>query len=223
MIAPPKPSNPPFAWQDKRILQRILQQCEDPASAIGVYVALTVAASDLERDEFQTTHKWLASICGFCEKTVRNRLADLQRIGAVSITTPAMRAPCTYRLLPFGNSCRTSGNGCRAFGNGSALSVTEIRSTTTVQQQHGKNGSSKAAKLQLSPEWLSDLGRDLAYKELNVEHELSKAQRWCDENSRQCTRRFFVNWLNRCRPRTTLVGAVAAEPLSKEDILRAAL
>lgn len=117
----------PFAWQDKRLLRRIREQCEDPSSALGVYVALTVIASDMEKEEFQTTHQWLASMSGFCERTVRSRLADLQRLGVISITTPTMRAPCTYRLLLFGNNDRTHGNSCRTFGNRTPLSITEIR------------------------------------------------------------------------------------------------
>lgn len=117
MNTPPrKIGGAPFTWQDKRMLRRIREQCEEPASALAVYVALTVVSSDNEKEEFQTTHGWLASLSGFCEKTVRSRLADLERIQAVHVTTPPMKAPCTYRLLPFGNDYRTSGNGCRTFG-----------------------------------------------------------------------------------------------------------
>jgi len=110
-------SNVPFAWQDKRVLRRIREQCEDPASALAVYHALTVVASDKQAESFQTTHAWLAALAGFSERTVRARVHDLERIGAVAVETPPLRAPSTYRLLPFGNGCPTSGNGCRAFGN----------------------------------------------------------------------------------------------------------
>ena len=116
----PKTRCDPFAWQDKRMLRRIREQCEDPASAFGVYVALTIVASDQEREEFQTTHKWLASLCGFSERTVRARLPDLERIQAVQVIASEIKGPSTYRLLPSGNDCRTSGNGCRRFGNGGA-------------------------------------------------------------------------------------------------------
>jgi hypothetical protein len=110
-------SNVPFAWQDKRVLRHIREQCEDPASALAVYHALTVVASDKQAESFQTTHAWLAALAGFSERTVRARVHDLERIGAVAVETPPLRAPSTYRLLPFGNGCPTSGNGCRAFGN----------------------------------------------------------------------------------------------------------
>lgn len=99
-------------------MRRIREQCEDPASAIGVYVALTVVASDAESEEFTTTHQWLAALSGFSPRTIRNRLPDLARLGVVAINTPPLRAPSTYRLLPFDKSSPTSGNGCRSLGNG---------------------------------------------------------------------------------------------------------
>jgi hypothetical protein len=117
----------PFAWQDKRFIRRILEQCEEPESAIGVYVALTVAASNSQREEFQTTHKWLAAMSGFSVSTVQRRLRDLERIEAVGISTPALKVPCIYRLLAFGNRDRTRSLSDVSFGHGPGNSVTEIR------------------------------------------------------------------------------------------------
>jgi hypothetical protein len=117
--AKPAVTSQPFAWQDKRVLRKIRDSFDSAntiASAIGTYNALTVVASDKESNEFQTTHAWLSGLSGFSERTVRERVADLARLGVVAVTTPALRAPSTYRLLPFGNGCPTSGNGCRAFG-----------------------------------------------------------------------------------------------------------
>src|SRR5262245_35280967 len=115
----PEPKTLPFAWQDKRILRRIRDVCEDHASALGVYVALTVAASDTGQEEFQTTQKWLASLSGFSERTVRSRIAELRTGGLISVFIPKLRAPATYRLLPFSCNSPMNGNGCRALGNGS--------------------------------------------------------------------------------------------------------
>ena len=88
-----------FAWQDKISLRRIREQIPDYGSALAVYVALTVVASDKESDEFQTTQEWVAQLSGFDARTVRRRLPDLERIGVVKITTPPLRVPSTYRLL----------------------------------------------------------------------------------------------------------------------------
>lgn len=131
----------PFAWQDKRVLRIIREQAEEYSSAVGVYVALTVAASDLEKTEFQTTHAWLAQLSGLGERTVKRRIADLKRIGVISVTTPRLKAPCTYRLLgiasdartighhdrTLGHSGPTIGNDGTAIGHGTAPSVAQIR------------------------------------------------------------------------------------------------
>jgi hypothetical protein len=114
---------PPFFWAGKDMMRRIHKRCEDPGTALAVYVALTIAASDEGKDEFQSTHAHLASLCGFSVNTVRRRLADLAQIGAVAITTPAMKAPCTYRLL----ERDTFAHGGRTFAHGPTLSVGEIR------------------------------------------------------------------------------------------------
>lgn len=49
-------------------------------------------------------------------------------------------------------------------------------------------------------EWLESLKTNPAYQRIEVLDEYARAQVWADANNRQCTRRFFVNWLNRARP-----------------------
>jgi hypothetical protein len=111
----------PFCWQAKAALRMIREKCPEPASALGVYLALSVADSDAGgTGQFVTTHKWLASLSGLSTRTIWARLRDLQAVGLISVTTPALKAPSTFRLLPFGNNCGTSRNGCRAFRNGEA-------------------------------------------------------------------------------------------------------
>ena len=113
--------NTPFSWQDKRVIRKIRESFDDQAivaSALSTYFALSVVASDKGADEFQTTHPWVASMAGLSSRTVGQRLSDLKEIGVIDVTTPALKAPCTYRLLPFSNGCATFGNGCRALSNG---------------------------------------------------------------------------------------------------------
>ena len=116
MKADPSPQAP-FAWQDKRVLRRIRETCPEYPSALAVYLALTVVASDKQSEEFTTTHQWLAQLSGFSPRTVQSRVHDLAAAGVIAVTTPPLKAPSTFRLLPFGSGCRTSGNGCRAFSN----------------------------------------------------------------------------------------------------------
>lgn len=94
-------SDGPFAWEDKRLLRHIRERIEDYGTAIAVYTALTIVASDNQREQFETTHQWLSKLSGFSVATVKRRLEDLQRIGAVKIVTPKFKAPATYTLLAF--------------------------------------------------------------------------------------------------------------------------
>lgn len=56
----------------------------------------------------------------------------------------------------------------------------------------------KAAPPQPTDEvWLESLKLDPAYACLDVAREFAKSTRWCSENNRKITRRFFINWLNR--------------------------
>jgi hypothetical protein len=91
--------NPSFCWQDKATLRRIRESCENYHSALGVYMALTVVASDKEADTFETTHEWLGQLSGYDRRTVIRRLRDLQQIGVVKVSTPRLKAPSTYQLI----------------------------------------------------------------------------------------------------------------------------
>jgi hypothetical protein len=216
-------SSVPFAWVDKRMVRRIREKCEDYGTALAVYLALALVESDKGGGAFQTTHSWLASFSGFCARTVKSRLKDLEGIGAIAITTPKLKAPSTYRLLPFGNDGRTIGNGCPTIGNGCRTIGNGIRKPLPTSEEKKYNNSSKASKAEITPDWLSELAGDLAYQAIPLDAELSKARRWCKEKSRQCTRQFFIGWLNRCRPQSAPAGTAAVQSMTPEDIVQAAL
>jgi len=55
----------------------------------------------------------------------------------------------------------------------------------------------KKEPAQTDEEWLAGLQTVLAYEHLNVAAQYSRAKVWCETNHRQCTRKFFTNWLNR--------------------------
>jgi len=93
----------PFCWQHKAALKKIRESFDAEkavASAIGTYAALTEIASDEQMEVFTTTHAWIAQKSGLSPRTVQDRLAGLAEIGLVEISTPIMKAPSTYRLLP---------------------------------------------------------------------------------------------------------------------------
>jgi len=207
---------PAFVWQDKAILRRICQEVEDRGSCLAVYYALCWVASDKESEVFQTTHKWLAHLSGFSPATVKRRVGDLERIKAVEVYTPALHAPCTYRMLAPQGGVRalahhdlTMAHHELTIAHGEGGSVSYIRSTT---EKHSTNSISDTQKTQISETWLRELSNDLAYRGLDIPGELSKARRWCETNRRQCTPRFFLNWLNRCqRPRATANDTAALQ------------
>ncbi len=74
-----------------------------------------------------------------------------------------------------------------------------------VERPVGKNGKAKAPKKKVSDmadeEWLQHLEKQEALAGVDIRRELGKAQFWAGENGRQCTRKFFVNWLGKA-PRT---------------------
>jgi len=50
----------------------------------------------------------------------------------------------------------------------------------------------------VTADWINE-NRD-KFKGIDIEREWAKAKAWCAANRRQCTRQFFVKWLNRVDP-----------------------
>jgi hypothetical protein len=104
----------PWCWQSKAARRKIREAFDathNVSTALAVYDALTEIASDEGANEFRTTHAWIELLSGFVGRTIRSVLPVLVEIKLLEIDSPILRAPCTYRLLPFGNGCRTFGNG----------------------------------------------------------------------------------------------------------------
>lgn len=64
-----------------------------------------------------------------------------------------------------------------------------------VPRPTGNSGNGSSPKS--DEEFFAGLTDMEAYRQLNIPKELEKARLWCSTNRRTCTRRFFVNWLNR--------------------------
>jgi hypothetical protein len=60
---------------------------------------------------------------------------------------------------------------------------------------HDKKPVKRKTVVKTDEEWISELEADPVNSGLNVRQELGKAEFWCRENHRICTRRFFTNWL----------------------------
>ena len=72
-------------------------------------------------------------------------------------------------------------------------------SSSSTQEEESITTTTATPKL-TDDEWLQTLADNPAYKQISVEIEYERAKVWAAANNRQCTRRFFVNWLNRAKP-----------------------
>lgn len=48
-------------------------------------------------------------------------------------------------------------------------------------------------------EWLASLGKNPAYRHINITIEFHKMREWCNVNRKVPSRRRFINWINRSR------------------------
>lgn len=82
-------------------------------------------------------------------------------------------------------------------------------------------GQPKPAKKQTSgmsePEWLESLHSEPALAGLDIARELAKAQFWCKENGRKCTRRFLINWFNKADRTVAAQGGQTIQPTTTYD------
>jgi hypothetical protein len=88
-----------------------------------------------------------------------------------------------------------------------------------------RRGANKSRAPSDDLEWMAGLRDDPAYKGVDVAREHAKAVRWCKENRRQLSRRFFINWLNNAdrnldvkfKPGSTTVKPVPCRPKELTD------
>lgn len=77
----------------------------------------------------------------------------------------------------------------------SALSAhTEAAPKAAPKAKEEKKSARKGAP---TDEFVPSLKAMDCYKPLDIDSELQRAEMWCTRNRRECTERFFLNWLNR--------------------------
>lgn len=81
-----------------------------------------------------------------------------------------------------------------------------------VKKQEDEAGKRKK-QLATEENWLREIEADPALAGVNVRKELAKAQFWCRHNNRACTRRFFVNWVNKAERIVSPGGNSSVLPL----------
>ncbi len=180
-----RPNCIPFCWQPKEAFRRIEQEAEldEAASAKLVYIALSRVASDEETRTFTKPISYLATLASVNRRTVERRLPLLERLNLVTVERSRLHASHRYTLATLSRNDATRRD---------PVTVALIEDSTAAAPRNSNTEVSEA--------WLRELAAESPYRQLDIAAELAKARRWCLENRRQVTRRFFVNWLNRCRP-----------------------
>lgn len=59
-----------------------------------------------------------------------------------------------------------------------------------------EEGNSKSKKV-VDADWIAEKSAMECFRGIDLTFEVSKARAWCEENNRECTPRFMLNWLNR--------------------------
>lgn len=106
------------------------------------------------------------------------------------------------------------------------LALLDHAEPDTKAEPKAENGGTKKSKAKATDEeWRAEMQSVKAYEHLDIEAEFSRALFWCKDHRRQCTRRFFTNWINRAsqneRPMTITVKpqptAAAPDPNDPPD------
>lgn len=182
------PNGIAFCWLPKEALRRIEQgaELEEAATAKLVYLALSRVASDEETSSITKPINYLATLASVNRRTVERRLPLLERLGLVTVERSKLHASHRYTLATLSRNDATRRDPV-------AVALIEEQKNSTAAAPRNSN-------TEVSDSWLRELAAEKPYQQLDLAAELAKARRWCLENRRQCTRRFFVNWCNRCRP-----------------------
>lgn len=138
-----------------------------------------------------------------CEASEAARYAlELKTANAANVTLGHGNVTLTSRRLQRGVTTRENNRLRKQKERVTEMSQDRVISKSNKKEvRKEKEEEKKAAATKLSDEeWLESLQTNPAYKLLDVRNEFARAQVWADANNRQCTRRFFVGWINRAKP-----------------------
>jgi hypothetical protein len=213
-----------WLWADKAVVRRIREAFDELPfldQALAVYLVLCEIASDQENGSFTIGKRVIAERSGTSLRRVTEVLGIFKNLDVLTwkqnpIEGSKGLSANTYTLLALGTPCPTQGTVCATSGKGSPTlgknakrdfcrdieESTEETIEETIEERKSvaaaTPASTRTAKNRsIDQAWLESLRVDAAFTGLDVDRELAKMQRWCIQNHRQPTRRFFINWLNR--------------------------
>ncbi len=109
----------------------------------------------------------------------------------------------------------------KAKGNGSVTPPVTVKSqlSSSSSSSSSSNKEKKYIKKSDDFEWIETLRSNPAFKEIDIDRELSKMDAWLSTKpQKKKTRRFIVNWLNRIEKS---VSPLDDDPYSNLEIVRA--
>jgi hypothetical protein len=140
---------------------------------IGTYVALSEIASDRQAETFVTTHAYIALKSGLSPRTIASRLPELAEIGLVEISTPIMKAPSTYKLLPVPQPLPNDMQRTKT----ASLQALEESKEESLEESPKKGGENPPARNQKRAVWQLLKDEKEVEKRLSCEWELGKKDR----------------------------------------------
>lgn len=120
-------------------------------------------------------------------------------------------------MSTFGERCAED---VRCYLNTNGLTQSKLTGATLSELidrrlKHETIQAKKKKRLATEEDWIVELESEPHLAGVNVRKELAAAQFWCKNNARQCTRKFFVNWLNRAEKSSVVSGGGAKSPTEK--------
>lgn len=168
----------------------------------------------LKRGELVASVRYLATRWRW-KKTSVDRflhvLQDRSKIGTRNETGITIISLCNYERYNTPGLKSGTANGTRSGHARDTLGTKIIRERTEEGKEQdappsplkGEGALPKKKKsVQCDEEWIDGLKSNQAYEGIDIRRELGKAQTWAESKRRQCTRMFFLNWINRIQPIT---------------------
>ena len=85
---------------------------------------------------------------------------------------------------------------------------------------HEEIQARKKKRLATEEDWIKELEAEPHLAGVNVRKELAAAQFWCKNNARQCTRKFFLKWLEKSARDAVLSPGGAAPKIDRCDVYK---
>jgi hypothetical protein len=210
------PAGIPFFWIPKAGFDRLEQALERGAAATAklVYVALCIIANREGSSSFEKPLNYISVLASLDRRTVERRLADLKRIGLVSIES--RQIPGTSGPAPSRYTLTSQSHDLTSQSHDIPAAVKPLAVILPIEQENEEKAHTHRETFSLKD--LSDLDPKIVPPGFDPAEEFAKAEQWAAEHTVPFTKGFFLqSWLPRCKPRPVTKGKPARDPRKKVD------